>query len=380
MSRMLAIIAAVCLTLSAATLGLAYVIGGEAVFHDPRSLEGIRPLIDLATHKEWHWAGGDSLAVNAPVNLRYEPHALPEGAKPNITVTGPAGMVEHVQFADGRIATDSVIARKPGEKLQAVVSGVPIRKFVVNGRETLELGHVDQDSLDIHVNGQGSVRGDGKVGKLTVVVNGSGEADLGALIAQAAKVAILGSGTAIVAPRVSLEALIAGSGHIGLTVKPKSIRRSIIGSGEIDEEGAPEPPARPAPPPPEGPAPPPQPPFEPGAHAIAGNTVTITGNQDVNLGRVEQDELTINVVSQAVVTATGRVKRLKVSLAGSGEARLGGLQTGDANVSIAGSGDVTIAPSGDVRVNIMGSGDLHLATHPRSITRSIVGSGRVIEP
>ncbi|OJU11148.1 MAG: hypothetical protein BGN85_14325 [Alphaproteobacteria bacterium 64-11] len=377
---MLAIIAAVCLTLSAATLGLAYVIGGEAVFHDPRSLEGIRPLIDLATHKEWHWAGGDSLAVNAPVNLRYEPHALPEGAKPNITVTGPAGMVEHVQFADGRIATDSVIARKPGEKLQAVVSGVPIRKFVVNGRETLELGHVDQDSLDIHVNGQGSVRGDGKVGKLTVVVNGSGEADLGALIAQAAKVAILGSGTAIVAPRVSLEALIAGSGHIGLTVKPKSIRRSIIGSGEIDEEGAPEPPARPAPPPPEGPAPPPQPPFEPGAHAIAGNTVTITGNQDVNLGRVEQDELTINVVSQAVVTATGRVKRLKVSLAGSGEARLGGLQTGDANVSIAGSGDVTIAPSGDVRVNIMGSGDLHLATHPRSITRSIVGSGRVIEP
>jgi hypothetical protein len=309
--------------------------------------------------------------VNAPVNLRYEPHALPEGGKPNVTVTGPAGMVEHVQFTDGRIATDSVVTRKPGQKLQAVVSGVPIRKFVVNGGETLELGHVDQDSLDIHVNGHGSVRGDGKVGKLTVVVNGSGDADLGSLIAQTAKVAILGSGNAIVAPRLSLEALIAGSGHIGLTVKPKSIRRSIIGSGEIDGEGAPAPAVRPAPPP--------APPFEPGARAVPGSSVTVTGHETVDLGRIEQDELTINVLSQAVVTATGRVKRLKVSLAGSGEARLGGLQTGDADVTIAGSGDVTIAPSGDVRVNIMGSGDVRLAAHPKSITRSVTGSGRVIE-
>jgi hypothetical protein len=210
------------------------------------------------------------------------------------------------------------------------------------------------------------------------VVNGSGDADLGSLIAQTAKVAILGSGNAIVAPRMSLEALIAGSGHIGLTVKPKSIRRSIIGSGEIDEEGAPEPLAPPAPPP-EEPAPPSGPPFEPGARAILGNSVTVTGHETVDLGRIEQDELTINVLSQAVVTATGRVKRLKVSLAGSGEARLGGLQTGDADVSIAGSGDVTIAPSGDVRVNIMGSGDVRLATHPKSITRSVTGSGRVIE-
>jgi hypothetical protein len=107
--------------------------------------------------------------------------------------------------------------------------------------------------------------------------------------------------------------------------------------------------------------------------------VTVTGHETVDLGHIEQDELTVNVLSQGAVTATGRVKRLKVSLAGSGEARLGGLQTGDADVSIAGSGDVTIAPSGDVRVNIMGSGDVRLATHPKSITRSVTGSGRVIE-
>ena len=119
MSRMLAIIAAVCLSLSAVFLGLAYVIGGEAVFHDPHSLEGIRPLIDLATHKEWHWTGGDSLAVNAPVNLRYEPKG-----KPNVTVTGPAGMVEHVQFTDGRIATDSVVTT-PSSGAATVSRDVP---------------------------------------------------------------------------------------------------------------------------------------------------------------------------------------------------------------------------------------------------------------
>ena len=58
MSKMLAIVSVVSLLLCGALLGLAHAIGGDDVFHDQRSLERIKPLIDLATHKEWHWDGG----------------------------------------------------------------------------------------------------------------------------------------------------------------------------------------------------------------------------------------------------------------------------------------------------------------------------------
>jgi hypothetical protein len=373
MSKLLAIIAAAGLGLSAVFLGAAYVIGGDSVFHDPRSLGGIRPLIDLATHKEWRWSGGDSIALNAPVTLRYLPQARTEAGKPNVTVTGPAGVVAHVRFADGRIAADPAVKASAGRKVQAVVSGVPIRKFVVNGGETLELGHVDQDRLDIHLNGNGSARGDGKVGNLNLVVAGSGDADLGALAVEtAAKVTILGSGTAILAPRGSVEVFIAGSGHLRLTSRPRSLSQNIVGSGDVEQPAGPPAPGV-------GPLPEAQP-MRPGQMSIAGDTITVNGNHDQDLGRIDRDRLNLIVSGNADVTATGRVDRLKLSLSGSGEARLDGLAVKDADITLSGSGNARIAATGHVKVRIVGSGTVRLLRKPASLERQTLGSGDVIVP
>ena len=64
MPKMLAIVSAASLLLCGLFLGLAHAIGGDDVFHDQRSLGRIKPLIDLATHKEWRWEGGDTLALD----------------------------------------------------------------------------------------------------------------------------------------------------------------------------------------------------------------------------------------------------------------------------------------------------------------------------
>ena len=148
MSRMLAILSAAGLALCAGFLGLAFLIGGDNVFHDQRSLGRIKPLLDLATRKEWRWEGGDTLALNAPVNVRYEAKG-----PPRVSVTGPAETMQHVRVGDGRIVSDRA-PRRDEPKMEAVISGVPIRKFVVNGRENLDLGHIEQESLDVHLNGK----------------------------------------------------------------------------------------------------------------------------------------------------------------------------------------------------------------------------------
>src|SRR5688572_20073 len=130
MSKMLAILSGAGLVLCVCFLGLAYLIGGDDVFHDPRSMQGVKPLLDMATRKEWRWQGGDTLALNAPVNVRYEPRGTPR-----VSVTGPAELMEHVRVGEGRITSDSPPPRNNSRKMEAVISGVPIRKFVVNGGE-----------------------------------------------------------------------------------------------------------------------------------------------------------------------------------------------------------------------------------------------------
>ncbi|HEX4634740.1 MAG TPA: DUF2807 domain-containing protein, partial [Rhizomicrobium sp.] len=61
-----------------------------------------------------------------------------------------------------------------------------------------------------------------------------------------------------------------------------------------------------------------------------------------------------------------------------GKANLGGLSvTGDAKVSILGSGDASLSPHGTVRLFIAGSGNLQLLTRPSDLRQTIVGSGEV---
>src|SRR6201999_355548 len=84
------------LLVCAVCLGLAVRIGGDDIFHDARALEPAKPLIDLASHKAWRWSGSDTLALDAPINIRYE-RQVSNGGSPQVSVTGPADLVRHVQ-------------------------------------------------------------------------------------------------------------------------------------------------------------------------------------------------------------------------------------------------------------------------------------------
>jgi hypothetical protein len=404
---MLAIVALAGLSLCAALLGAAAFLGGDDIFHDPRSMKGLKPLIDLATRKEWRWAGGDTLALDAPMTLRYQPQG-----KPTVTVTGPADAVDHVRFGAGRITSSAPVPRRQAAGLQAVVSGVPIRKFVVNGGERLELGHIDQDDLAIHINGNGKVSGDGRVRDLTLVLNGPGRADLGGLSVGDATVSVLGPGWVTLAPHGDLKLFVAGNAHIALLTRPESLTRRIVGQAIIETpdgtERAPPPPAAreatpqasatpatpatPAMPPGAMPVPVPAPVplvIPPAAGGSSGDTsgvrsrdrdhVTVTRARSVDLGHIDQDDLTISLPGSGSVTAQGRVDTLTVHVMGSGNANLGRLTARHVTVHIAGGGNVTVAPTEDVEVHIAGSGNVRLATKPDRIERHIRGSGRIVE-
>lgn len=371
MSRTLAIVALSGLVLCAAFLGTAAVIGGYDVFHDARSMKGMKPLIDLATHKAWRWEGGDTLVVDAPLSLSYSAKGAPQ-----VAVTGPADVLKHVRVGSGRIGADMTVSRASGARLEAVVSGVPIHKFVVNNGESLSLGHIDQDRLDIHINGRGSVTGEGRADELNLTLAGDGRADLGGVAVKNAKVSILGSGQATLSPRDALRLFVAGDGQIVLLTRPKEIRKTILGSGDITygapgahpaQEQTKEPPAIPTP--------------VPMPDVIDKDAANLlVHSNDVDLGHVERDKLNITIAASGSATAEGKVDRLTVSVLGTGKANLGKLAARSVTVAIMGSGEATIAPRDEAKITIMGSGDVHLLTRPGRIQRTVVGSGRIIEP
>ena len=375
MSKMLAILSAAGLVLCVSFLGLAYLIGGDDVFHDPRSLQGVKPLIDMATRKEWRWQGGDTLALNAPIDVRYEPQGTP-----GVSVTGPAEMLDKVRVSEGRIMSNATV-RRDGKKLEAVISGVPIRKFVVNGRENLNLGRINQPSLEVHLNGVGTVSGEGQVDRLNLTIAGPGKAELGGLsVQQEARVSILGNGEAALAPKGHLRLFIAGNGKLSLASKPKTVSQTIVGNGEMNTIAPPEPPAPPSPMPVPMPLPVPVPNDVQIQNSTQSRDVFIKGSQSVDLGHVEQESLNITIAASGSATAQGKVDTLNVQVLGSGDAQFGKLAARTVNVSIMGSGNATVAPSQELKASIMGSGDIRLTTQPAQIERSIMGSGKILEP
>lgn len=380
MSRTLVIATVAGLGLCGVALGAAVMIGGENILHDPRSLEAVKPLIDLATHKTWRWDGGDTLALDAPINIRYQA----EGA-PQVSVTGPAEAVSQVHVTEGRIGADNSLSRKSGRKVDAVISGIPIRKFLINNGEHLDLGAVKQRDLDLHINGNGSVTGSGEVENLKLTIAGPGKAGLATLtVRDDAKVAILGNGEATLAPLGDVKLFIAGNGKLTMSAKPRSISRTILGNGQVEQitaqaleaariatqEALRNIPMPPVPPPP---------PSAPGVLSQTSDSVTLHDNRDIDLGHIEQQRLKVSILASGSISAEGQVDTLIVQVMGSGHANLGMLRARRIEVMIAGSGDVTIAPNEELKVSIMGSGDVRLMSRPAKIKRSLMGSGRIID-
>jgi hypothetical protein len=111
-------------------------------------------------------------------------------------------------------------------------AGGPV-KIRIN--ESRDLGHIDQDQLDLMVTGHGAVRAEGRVDTLTVRLAGSGNVNLGELSARSVTVRLTGSGNVIVAPSEDAHVSIMGSGNVRLTTRPEHIERHVMGSGHIVE-------------------------------------------------------------------------------------------------------------------------------------------------
>jgi hypothetical protein len=103
---------------------------------------------------------------------------------------------------------------------------------------------------------------------------------------------------------------------------------------------------------------------------------SIAGSGNLFLERLQAETAAFDIAGSGSVRAAGQARQASIDIAGSGDAELSGLQAQNAEVSIAGSGNVALHASERVSGEIMGSGDVSVTGGARcSITK--LGSGDV---
>jgi len=104
--------------------------------------------------------------------------------------------------------------------------------------------------------------------------------------------------------------------------------------------------------------------------------LSISGSGNAVLTGLGTDEFGVSISGSGDVSANGRAGKLNVSIAGSGDVSLGDLRSDEVSVKIAGSGDAVVQAQRTLNVSIAGSGDV-VYSGEATVKSSVAGSGAV---
>jgi len=102
-----------------------------------------------------------------------------------------------------------------------------------SGSGAITAGNIQARRLSVRLSGSGVVRASGTVTRLDVSLGGSGDAQLGQLVARDVHAVLAGSGRIVTRAANTLQASVPGSGTIVYSGNPAHVTRSITGSGAI---------------------------------------------------------------------------------------------------------------------------------------------------
>jgi hypothetical protein len=102
----------------------------------------------------------------------------------------------------------------------------------------------------------------------------------------------------------------------------------------------------------------------------------VAGAGLIDVKDVDCESVSIAIGGSGDLKVAGTTRRLSVKIGGSGDVQAGQLKAEDAQVSVAGSGDVTVWSRDTLKVSIAGSGDVNYYGDPK-VSLSAAGPGSV---
>jgi hypothetical protein len=105
-------------------------------------------------------------------------------------------------------------------------------------------------------------------------------------------------------------------------------------------------------------------------------SIAVGGSGDVFASSLSGPALRVSVAGSGNVSLAGKAESLEARISGSGDVKAKGLDAARATVSISGSGDAVVVARSALRVQIAGSGDVAYYGDP-ALQKSVAGSGSV---
>jgi hypothetical protein len=103
----------------------------------------------------------------------------------------------------------------------------------------------------------------------------------------------------------------------------------------------------------------------------------LTGTGKMNLDRLNQASLKVQVAGVTTIKANGKVDDLSIEMAGVSKADFGQVTGRKANVKMAGVSKADIAPSDEANIEIAGPSEVTLHSNPKKLETEIAGPGRI---
>jgi hypothetical protein len=107
--------------------------------------------------------------------------------------------------------------------------------------------------------------------------------------------------------------------------------------------------------------------------------LSIAGSGDIKVGELDAPEVKTSIAGSGNINIGGQTKTVEYRIAGSGDVKCRELKAENAEVHIAGSGNVWLFASQNLDVHIAGGGDVHYTGNPVNVKQKIAGSGNIIK-
>jgi Putative auto-transporter adhesin, head GIN domain len=103
----------------------------------------------------------------------------------------------------------------------------------------------------------------------------------------------------------------------------------------------------------------------------------LTGTGKMNLDRLNQASLKVQIAGVATIKANGQVDDLRIEMAGVSKADFGQVTGRRADVKMAGVSKADIAPSDEANIEIAGPSEVTLHSSPKKLETNIAGPGQI---
>jgi hypothetical protein len=107
------------------------------------------------------------------------------------------------------------------------------------------------------------------------------------------------------------------------------------------------------------------------------NALTLSGSGNIVVGGIETESLEVSLPGSGTLSGSGTATRLDVTVSGSGTVQLTRLVANDVRAVVSGSGSIFVTATESLDASVSGSGAILYAGSPQDVTKSVTGTGAI---